>query len=130
MNNFKEKKIAVVGVSQKQEKFGYKIFTSLLDSGYKVEGIHPANGEVKGKKIYRNLKELEAIPDLVITVVSPQVTENIVEQCKELGIKQIWMQPGSESDIAINKAKGYGISVINNACFVATQGMLKDKDVL
>lgn len=123
MENIKEKEIAVVGVSSKEDKFGFKIFKDLLNNGFKVKGINPANGEILGKKIYRSLKELEGAPDLVITVVPPQVTERIVEECKELGVKEIWMQPGSESENAVQQARAYGISVVYNACFMVKNGI-------
>jgi len=61
--------------------------------------------------------------DLVITVVPARVTERVVDECKELGIKEIWMQPGSESNAAIDKAKEYGISVVSNACFMVEEGI-------
>lgn len=123
MENFKSKKIAVIGVSHQETKFGYKIFKDLVNNGFKVYGVNPKNGEILGRKIYRKLKELEVVPDLVITVVPPKVTEEIVEECKELGVKEIWMQPGSESPAAIEKAERYGISVIYNACFMIQTGI-------
>ena len=58
------------------------------------------------------------MPDLVITVVPAQVTERIVQECKEMGVREIWMQPGSESETAVKKAKEYGIEVTYNACFM------------
>lgn len=123
MDNAKEKKIAVVGVSHKEEKFGYRIFKDLLDSGYNVDGVNPADGEISGKKIFRCLKDMPVLPDLVITVVPSEATERIVEECKELGIREIWMQPGSESNNAVKKAKDYGISITYNACFMVEQGI-------
>jgi uncharacterized protein len=123
MSNVREKIIAVVGVSNREEKFGFKIFGDLLGGGFNVHGVHPLGGEVLGKKIYKNLKEITPTPDLVITVVPPKVTENIVEECNALGIKEIWMQPGSESDAAVKKAEEYGLSVIHNACFMVQNGI-------
>ena len=99
-----------------------KIFKDMLLAGYNVKGIGIRSGEISGEKIYTNFNELEYIPDLVITVVPPKATEKIVEKCKELNIKEIWMQPGSESDNAIKKAKEYGINVIANACFMIQSG--------
>jgi len=116
--DIKEKEIAVIGVSNKEEKFGFRIFRDLLNSGFKVKGIHPKITEVLGQRIYPDLNVLETKPDLVITVVPPEVTERIVDECKDLGIKEIWMQPGSESEGAIKKARQYGINVIYNACFM------------
>ncbi len=123
MKEIKEKNIVVIGVSHREDKFGYKIFRDLLKAGFKVEGIHPLDGEILGKKIYRNLKGLAIVPDLVITVVSHEVTERVVEECRELGIKEIWMQPGSESEAAIQKAKAYGISLVSNACFMVNHSI-------
>jgi predicted CoA-binding protein len=123
VREFKEKIIAVVGVSNNEEKFGFKIFRDLLEAGFNVKGINPREVEVLGRKIYASLNELESVPDLVITVVPPAVTEKIVETCKEIGVKEIWMQPGSESEIAVQKAKQYGISVTYNACFMRQQGI-------
>ena len=59
-----------------------------------------------------------SVPDIVITVVPSGVTEKVVEDANELGVKEIWMQPGSESQNAIMKAKEYGIKVTHNACIM------------
>ena len=123
MNDFKDKKIAVVGVSNKEEKFGFRIFQDLLNAGYDVEGINLSDGIICGRKIHHDLKELAAAPDLVITVVPPSATERIVEQCRELGIFMIWMQPGSESEKAIALAEQYNIQVMHNGCFMVDMGL-------
>ncbi|MCX7766580.1 MAG: CoA-binding protein, partial [Candidatus Sumerlaeia bacterium] len=113
--NYKNKNIAVVGVSANPVKYGHKIFRDLIKAEFRVTGVNPGNGEVLNRKIYKTLKEIEPLPDLVITVVPPEITEKIVEECIELGIKEIWMQPGSESKRAIETAEQNGISVTHNA---------------
>jgi predicted CoA-binding protein len=123
VKELKEKTIAVIGVSDNEEKFGYKIFRDLLNNGFKVFGVNIRGGEVLGNKIYKNLKEIGAVPDLVITVVPPAVTERIVEESNELGVREIWMQPGSESEIAVQKARHYKMSVTFNACFMVQHGI-------
>ena len=67
MSDLKVKLIAVVGVSANQEKYGFKIFRDLLDQGFNIVGVNVNNGEVLGKKILRSLKEINQVPDLVIT---------------------------------------------------------------
>ena len=123
MGELKQKSIAVVGVSHKPEKYGYKIFKDMIEAGYNVKGISVRGGEVLGQKISKSLKELESVPDMVITVVPAQVTEQIVEECRQLGIKELWMQPGSESQAAIDKANQYGIQVTSNACIMIQKGL-------
>ncbi|OPY22656.1 MAG: CoA binding domain protein [Methanobacterium sp. PtaU1.Bin242] len=118
----KNKIIAIVGVSDDYSKYGHKIFRDLLRAKYNVEGINPKGGFILGKIIYKSLKELPKKPDMIITVVPPAITENIVEECRELAITHIWMQPGSESQNAIDKAKEYGIKV-TTACFMINQNL-------
>ncbi|MFA6350240.1 MAG: CoA-binding protein [Candidatus Omnitrophota bacterium] len=120
---YKDKDIVVVGVSKREEKFGHKIFRDLLKAGYKVRGVNPIDADVLGEKIFCSLKDVPGNIDLVITVVPAQVTEKIVEICKEMGIKEVWMQPGSESELVIELAKKYGISVTHNACFMVEEGV-------
>ena len=122
MNTSEYKLIAVVGVSDDASKYGHKIFRDLLKAGYPVKGVNPKGGFVLGQNIYKSLAEIETRPDLVITVVHPAVTEKVVEECNALGIKTVWMQPGSESEAALAKARTYGIKTIS-ACFMVQKGV-------
>lgn len=113
------KKIAVVGASPNREKWGWKIYNKLKTLGFEVFPVNSHHSEINGEKCYPSLKDLPLKPDLVITVVPPQVTERVVEECRDLGIKRVWMQPGSESERAIEFCRANGIEVTYNACFVA-----------
>lgn len=126
LENYKEKRIAVVGVSSDPSKYGHKIFRDLVANGYKVYGVNPKNGVLFGKKIYPNLKSIidSGINiDMVMLVVPPDVSEKIVDECRDLEIKEIWFQPGSESENAIKKAESYGIKVTHGACFMVQSGI-------
>lgn len=122
MNPKEYKLIAVIGVSDDASKYGHRIFRDLLRAGYPVKGVNPKGGFVLGNNIYRSLSEMEKKPDLVITVVPPAATEKVVEECNKLGIKSIWLQPGSESSAALEKAKTYGIKTVS-ACFMIIKGV-------
>jgi hypothetical protein len=122
MNPKEYKLIAVVGVSEDASKYGHRIFRDMLRFGYPVKGVNPKGGFVLGQNIYKSLSELEKKPDMVITVVPPAATLQLVEECNKLGIKNIWMQPGSESGAALEKAKTYGIKTVS-ACFMAVKGL-------
>ena len=122
MNPKEYKLIAVVGVSDDESKYGHRIFRDLLGAGYPVKGVNLKGGVVLGHAIYKRLSDLEKKPDLVLTVVPPASTLLLVEECEKLGIKNIWMQPGSASAAAIEKARAYGIKTIS-ACFMAVKGL-------
>ena len=110
--------IAVVGVSTNFHKWGWKIYKELKSAAFKVYPVNPKYGIVEKNICYPKLQMLPEKPNLVITVVPPKITEQIVKQCKNLKINRVWMQPGSESKNAINFCKNNNIEVMYNACFV------------
>ena len=110
--------IAIIGVSSDKDKYGYKVFFDLLTKGYNVYAVHQAGGEIDGHIRYSSLFDLPVKPDIVVTVVKPEITEQIIRQCVNLGINKIWMQPGSDSQQAIDLCHDNNINVIANACMM------------
>ena len=114
---------AVVGASNSTWKYGHKVLKDLKQAGYSVIPINPHESEILGLKSYETLAESPVKIDVVIFVVPPSVTEEVLKSVKKLGIKQVWMQPGSESEKAIEFCKQNGINYTANAC-IMVQRML------
>jgi len=112
----KENVFAVIGVSQNPAKYGHQVYKDLKEAGYVVYPINPNIDEVLGDRCYHSLSELPEKPDVVDTVVPPSVTEKIIEECKELGVVKIWMQPGSESEKAIAFCRRNSIKEVHDVC--------------
>ena len=123
-----QKKIAVVGVSDKRDtgcNLNYKKFKS---SGYRVYAVNPHITTFDGDVCYPDLKAIPEKPDAVFILASPRVTDQIVRQCVDLGIKHVWMhcmmgtKPGlaagmtSVSPEAVRLCRENGILVIPGAC--------------
>lgn len=107
---------AVVGASQDRSKFGFQVFRSLHGSGYTVYPVNPKGGELEGVKVYPTLADLPEPPEVVDLVVPPSITEQIVVEAHRLGLSRVWMQPGAESEAAIQYCLEHGIQVIYHAC--------------
>jgi len=112
----KEHVFAVVGVSSNPAKYGHQVYKDLKEAGYAVYPVNPNIDEVLGDRCYHSLGELPENPDVVDIVVPPAVTEQIVEECKELGIERVWMQPGSESEKAIAFCRRNNIKIVHDVC--------------
>ena len=123
-----QKKIAVVGVSDQREtgcNLSYKKFKA---TGYQVYAVNPRITTFDGDPCYPDLKSLPEKPDAVFILANPRVTEQIVQQCVELGIKHVWMhcmmgtKPGlatgisSVSPEAVRLCRENGIAVIPGSC--------------
>jgi len=107
---------AVVGASTDPSKYGNRIFRDLRGAGYTVYGVNARGGEIEGQGLYASLADLPEKPAVVDTVVPPTVTEQIVRQCAELGLTRVWMQPGSESEAAVEFCGEHGIGVVYGTC--------------
>jgi predicted CoA-binding protein len=113
---------AVVGVSRNPEKYGHKIYIDLKKANYRVYPVNPKIDRILGDRCYSKLEDLPVKPDVVNLVVPPKVTEKIVEDCKKIGIKKIWMQPGSESKKAIKFCNENNIKVLYGVCVMMERG--------
>lgn len=103
---------AVAGVSTKPDKFGNKIFKCYQKKGYRVIPIHPVEKEIEGIACVANVTELPPEVVSISVVTPPKVTEKLVVSAAAKGIKNIWMQPGAESPIAVAFCEQQGINVI------------------
>jgi len=112
----KKNVFAVVGASRDPRKYGYQVYKDLKNAGYEVCAVNPNAQEILGDKCYPSLEKLPIKPDVVDVVVPPKVTEQTVETCKKLGITNVWMQPGSESEKAINFCEKNDIDVVYGVC--------------
>ena len=123
-----QKKIAVVGVSDKREtgcNLGYRKFKA---AGYTVYAVNPRITTFEGDPCYADLKSIPEKPEAVFILTNPQVTELVVQQCVELWVKRVWMhclmgtKPGlaagmtSVSQEAVRMCRENGITVIPGAC--------------
>lgn len=91
-------RIAVIGVTENQDKYGFKIFKRLLDLDYEVYGISPIYKEVLGQTLYPSLLEINNEIDLVIFVVSPKYGKDYLNQVITKKIRNVWFQPGTFDD--------------------------------
>jgi uncharacterized protein len=82
-----QKKIAVIGVSDKRDTGCNLSFKKFKENGYQVYAINPRISTYDGQTCYPDLKSIPEKVDAVFILASPKVTEQIVQQCVDLGVK-------------------------------------------
>lgn len=107
---------AVVGATENQSKFGYKIFDKLRRFGYEVYPVNPVYSEVSGEKCYPTLSALPVKPECISVVVAPDKSADVVMQAKELGIQNIWFQPGTYTPDIIDQSETAGLNTVYMHC--------------
>lgn len=114
---------AVVGASTNRDKYGNKVLRCYMQNDLAVFPINPRADEIEGLPCYADLASApEKIHGLSI-ITPPAITEKVIDEAATLGIKHIWMQPGAESDTAIEKAEAHGMNVIaSGPCLLVVLG--------
>lgn len=109
---------AIIGMSDNPKRYSYKIFFKLLEKGKTVYGINPIYEEIEGHHIYDYLSDVQKPIDAVILVVNPNIGINYLLETFSLGIKTLWLQPGSVSQDIEDKAQFLKLNVIKD-CVLA-----------
>ena len=111
-----QNKFAVVGATNNPQKYGNQILKNLKNRGYEVYPVNPKLKELEGLSCYPSLNDIPVKVDVVDFVVPPKATEEILKQCKKLGLNRIWLQPGSESETVITFCRENNMKVVHGVC--------------
>jgi len=113
----------VAGASTNREKFGNKVLRCYQQNKRKVYGVNPRSTEIEGAPCVANLQDL---PDDVLSIsviTPPAVTEQVVRDAIAKGIRNIWLQPGAESPLAIEECRKHGVNLIaDGSCILVVLG--------
>ena len=81
--------MAVIGASSNPEKSGHVLLKSIIVNRYKgqIYPINPHADEILGYKAYKNILDVPGTIDLVFFLLPGQYIEDMVEHCKQKGVK-------------------------------------------
>jgi len=85
---FSPRSVAVVGASGNPGRVGHSLVESIVVSGFKGEiyPINPKEKEIAGLPVWKDLKDLPSVPDLVVVGLNQFATVDVVETCGQMGV--------------------------------------------
>ena len=112
------KTIAMVGASPDKTKFSYGVLRVLNETGYDMIPVNPRPGisEIRGLKVYPNLKSIDRPVDMVEVFRKPEDLYEIAKEAIEINAKVLWGQIGVINDEAARLAEDAGLKVVMNRC--------------
>jgi predicted CoA-binding protein len=115
-----QKRIAMVGISRERQNIGLSLFEEFRRHGYEVLPVNPNVPEMLGQRCFARVQEIQPPPDAALLLTSPAVTNSVVRDCAEAGIKRIWMYRGgghgSVSAEAVEFCRAHGIELVPGQC--------------
>lgn len=112
--------IAVVGVSRDTRGTANAIYRKLKGGGAHVVPVNGRARELEGDACYPDLKSIPGGVSAVLVVAPRKTAVDIVQQCADLGVRQVWIHGtfgcGAASPEAVALGREKGIRVIAGAC--------------
>jgi predicted CoA-binding protein len=115
-----EKIWAVVGANNDPSKYGNKIYKTLKARDYEVYPVNPKYESIEGVPCYRDLKLIPRKPEVINMVVAPKYGKIYIEEAAELGIKHLWLQPGTYDDELLEFIAQKGLQAVQ-ACILLAE---------
>ena len=124
----KQKSVAVIGASNDRAKYGNKAVRAYLLNGFKVYPINPKEETIEGLEAYVSILDIPGEVDRATLYVPPKVGLKIVEEIAQKGVKELYVNPGAESDELVDKARKLGLNPIL-ACSILAVGLNPELDI-
>ncbi len=115
-----QKRIAMIGISREKQNIGPSLMDQFIKNGYEILPVNPNAKDIKGKPCYGSVREIQPAPEAALILTSPKVTDGIVRECAEAGVKYIWLYrgggQGAVTPEAVEYCRAHGISVVPGEC--------------
>jgi hypothetical protein len=116
------KTIAIIGASNDRSKFGNKAVRAYVSAGYDVYPVNPKETTIEGLKAYASVVDVPVALDMISVYLPPAVGLKVLGDIGRKGCRELWLNPGSESDELIERARQLNLNVIS-ACSIVAVGM-------
>lgn len=113
------KVVAVIGASNDRRKFGNRAVRAYQQQGHTVVPINPHEKEVEGLTAYASILDVPGPVDMASFYVQPEIGEAIIADVVAKGVREVWLNPGADSDALIARTKSLGIQPIVACSIVA-----------
>ena len=115
------RRVAVTGVSRHPANHGSNVvYQRLKERGYDVVPVNPNAEVIEGDRCYPDLHAIPGGVEAVVIGTKPERALATVQECDDLGIKDVWMHRsfggGSVSSEATAYGREHGMTVIDGGC--------------
>jgi predicted CoA-binding protein len=93
-----KKIVAIIGASDKPERYANMAMHVLKKHGYEVVLVNPFKSQIEGQKCYKSVDEYDGKIDTVTLYVNPARFNNHIKDVIKASPNRVIMNPGTEDD--------------------------------
>ena len=109
-----QRRLAIVGVSHEPKHFSRMVLRAFRERHFEVAPVNPTMSEVEGAPCYSRLQDIQPPVDTALLMTPAAVTDQLVKDCADAGIRRVWMY--RRSPAAVSFCEAHGMSVIAGEC--------------
>lgn len=110
--------VAVIGASDKPERFSHQACVLLKQKGHAVFPVHQRLKIIEGMAVYPSIKDITGPIDTVSLYVAADISTHIAAGILGAKPKRIIFNPGAENPDLAQKAEAQGITTVNDCTLV------------
>ena len=107
--------VAILGASNKPERYSHQAVVLLAQKGHAVYPIHPALAEIDGHRVFKRLADVPVSLHTVTMYVSPALSSGLAGEIAAARPARVIFNPGTENPELEAQLAGAGIVVVR-AC--------------
>ncbi|HET7657237.1 MAG TPA: CoA-binding protein [Bacillales bacterium] len=122
----KNKRIAVVGLSDKPYRASYGVSKAMKEAGYEIVPVNPNIDEVFGIKAVDSLKDVSGHVDIVDVFRRSEFLPGLAKETVEIGADVFWGQLGVFEEETFDYLKQNGVTVVMDRCIKVEHSLTRD----
>ena len=107
--------VAVIGASNKPDRYSYQAVLLLKEKGHKVYPVHQRIKDIEGIPVYPSIADIADPIDTVSMYVAADISSALSDAVLAKKPRRIIFNPGAENVELEQKAKAGGVAAVN-AC--------------
>ena len=113
-----KRNVAVLGASQKPERYSNQAVRLLADFDYRPIPVNPAFEEIEGLRCFRRLADIGETLHTVTIYLGAARSTPLIDEILATNPQRIILNPGAENEELAAAASGAGIEVVEGCTLV------------
>lgn len=105
----KQERVAILGASDKPDRYSNKAQRLLVQHGHTVVPVHPALKQIEGVDVVPSLDAIQEPVDTLTMYVGPAISTGVADKIVALKPGRVIFNPGTENPELQTKLDGSGI---------------------